>query len=265
MLSRGELRYSRATLSWFERHQRRSQFMKKQIIVALLLLIPCAGVMAQKQNESAKPKCTLGLDQSPELRGFRMGLTQAAVLAKLPGVTIEKPDKFGLSRLRLSIVEPTTLFKTAPNRDKTLQPDITTSPEAGSAFVVDSSRFPTLKGTRIIQMRFIDSRLSYLQVSYNDDVKFESIDQLIETISRTLKLPNEWQTPENADSDHVKELRCEGFVLTANTLGDSADSHAGPEIVLQDVAAWNALSKRQNEITEKAKRDEDEKRKAFKP
>src|ERR1051325_9330183 len=137
-------------------------------------------MFAQKKTESAKPKCTLGLDQSPELRGFRMGMTQAAVQSKLPGVAIEKPDKFGLSRLRLSIIDPTPLVRTS--RDKAVQPDIAAATE-GSAFVLDSSRFPTLKGTRKIQMRFIDSRLSYLQISYNNDASFDSVDQLIETIS----------------------------------------------------------------------------------
>jgi len=265
MLSPGELRYSRATLSWFERHQFRSQFMKKQIIFALLLLIPCSGVIAQKQNESAKPKCTLGLDQSPELRGFRMGLTQAEVLAKLPGVTIEKPDKFGMSRLRLSIIDPKPSIKTAPTRDKAVQPDALGTLADGSAFILDGSRFPALKGTRKIQMRFIDGRLSYLQVVYSDDVKFDSIDQLIDTISAKLKLPGEWRTPEFSDSDHQKEFRCEGFVITADVLGDPNDLEAGPELIVQDVAAWNAMSKRQNEITEKAKQEEDQKRKAFKP
>ncbi|HEX3145034.1 MAG TPA: hypothetical protein VHQ64_13770 [Pyrinomonadaceae bacterium] len=239
--------------------------MKKRIIFALLLLIPCSGVMAQKQDESAKPKCALGLDQSPELRGFRMGLTHAGVLAKLPGVTIEKPDKFGLSRLRLSIIDPVSLIKTAPTRGKAVQPDGMASPTEGSAFVLDSARFPNLRGTRKIQMRFIDGRLSYLQVVYNDDVKFASVDQLIETISAKLKLPGEWQTPENSNSDHRKEFRCEGFVLTADVLGDPNDLEAGPELIVQDVAAWNVMSRRQNEITEKAKQEEDQKRKAFKP
>jgi hypothetical protein len=242
--------------------------MKKQIIFTLLLLIPCPGVIAQKQNESVKPKCTLGLDQSPELRGFRMGMTQAAVLAKLPGVTIEKPDKFGMSRLRLSIIDPVSSIssiKTAPTRDKAVQPDAIAALTDGSAFVLDGSRFPTLKGTRKIQMRFIDGRLSYLQVVYNNDVKFDSVGQLIETISAKLKLPGEWQTPENSDTDHQKEFRCEGFVLTADVLGDPNDLEAGPELIVQDVAAWNAMSRRQNEITEKAKQEEDQKRKAFKP
>jgi hypothetical protein len=238
--------------------------MKKQLIFALLLLILCSPVFAQK-TEGPKPKCTLGLDQSPELRGLRMGMSQAAVLAKLPGVTIEKPNKFGVARLRVSIIDPTPLIKTAPSRDKGVQPDITATPADGSAFVLDSWRFPNLKGARKLQMRFIDGRLSYLQVVYNDDIKFDSIDQFIETISGLLKLPSEWQTPEDADSDHVKELRCEGFVLSANTLGDPTETNAGAELILQDVAAWNAMSKRQNEITEKSKRDAEEKRKAFKP
>jgi hypothetical protein len=194
-----------------------------------------------------------------------MGLTQAAVLAKLPGVTIEKPDKFGLSRLRLSIIDPISSIKTAPTREKAVQPDAIAGPAEGSAFVLDSSRFPNLKGTRKIQMRFIDGRLSYLQVVYNDDVKFDSVDQLIETISAKLKLPGEWRTPEFSDSDHQKEFRCEGFVITADVLGDLNDVAAGPELIVQDVAAWNAMSKRQNEMTEKARQEEDQKRKAFKP
>ena len=237
--------------------------MKKGILFALLLLILCAPVFGQKKADNPKPKCALGLDQSPELRGFRLGMTQVAVLAKLPGVTVEKPDKFGLAQLRLSIIEPTAI-KTG-TREKGVRPDITATPEDGSAFVIDSTKFPALKGTRRIQMRFIDGRLAYLQISYNDDVKWDSIDQVVETISTTLKLPNEWQAPADADSGQEKELRCEGFVISANAIGDPNDIHAGPELILQDVAAWNALSKRQNDVTEKTKRVEDEKRKAFKP
>jgi hypothetical protein len=238
--------------------------MKKGILFALLLLILSSPAFGQKKVDDPKPKCMLALDQSPELRGFRLGMTQAAVLARLPGATVEKPDKFGLARLRLSIIDSTSLIKPSA-REKGVQPDMLAGPNDGSAFVVDSSRFPALKGTRKIQMRFIDGRLSHLQISYNDDVKWDSVDQIVEMISTTLKLPNEWQTPADSDSGQEKELRCEGFVIAANTIGDPTDIHAGPELILQDVAAWSAMSKRQNDITEKAKRDEDEKRKSFKP
>jgi hypothetical protein len=150
--------------------------------------------------------------------------------------------------------------------NKGVHPDVLAGPDEGSAFALDSSKFPALKGARKIQMRFIDGRLSYLEISYNDDVKWDSVEQFTETISTTLKLPNEWQLPEDSDGgSERKELRCDGFVIAASTVGDPSDIHAGPEMVLQDIAAWSALSKRQNDIVEKAKREEDEKRKTFKP
>jgi len=222
-------------------------------------------VAAQKKPEKPPTSCPLQLEQSPELRGFRMGMTQAAVLARLPGVTIEKPDKFGMARLRLSIIDSSSLIKSSA-RDKGVQPDMLAAPSDGSAFVIDSGRFPALSGVRKIQMRMIDGRLAYLQISYSDEIKWESVDQFVDTISTTLKLPKEWQVPEDAEGGgQQKELRCEGFVIAANTIGDPLDVHAGPELIVQDLAAWTAMSKRQNDIVEKARREDEDKRKAFKP
>ena len=238
--------------------------MKQIILFSLLLLLLCVPAFGQKTSAD-KPACTLGLNQSPELRGFRMGMTQAAALAKLPGVTVEKPDKFGLVRLRLSIIDSSALIKSAA-RDRGVEPDITAGPNTGSAFVLDAVRFPALKGVRKLQMRFIEGRLSYLQVTYDDSIRWDSVDQFVETVSNSLKLPQAWKSPEDADrGSEEKELRCEGFVLSATATADSRDINSGPELVLQDLAAWNAMSKKQNDLVEKAKREADEKRKAFKP
>jgi hypothetical protein len=238
--------------------------MKKAILLSLLSLLLSASALGQKAADK-KPGCTLGINQSPELRGFRMGMSQAAVLAQLPGVTVEKPDKFGLARLRLSFVDASAVIKTS-TRDKGVQADMLAGANEGSAFIIDSGKFPALKGIRRMQMRFIEGHLSYLQISYDDAIKWESIDQLIETVATTLKLPQEWKLPEDSDgSSQTKELRCEGFVLSASIGGDPTDIHAGPELVLQDPAAWNAMSKRQNDLVEKAKQEADEKRRKFKP
>jgi len=236
--------------------------MKQIIIFGLLSLILCVPAFGQKAAER-KPACSLGINQSPELRGFRMGMTQAAVLARLPGVTIAKPDKFGLARLRVSTIDSSLLIKPS-SRERSVQQDITVGPDAGSAFVVDAGMFPALKGVRKLEMRFIDGRLSYLQVTYDDSVKWDSIEQFVETVATTLKLPQDWKTPAESDGSQEKELRCEGFVLSANT-GNTRDINSGPELILQDLAAWKAMSKKQNDIVEKSKREEEEKRKAFKP
>jgi hypothetical protein len=237
--------------------------MKKVISFGLLTLLLCLTAFAQKAIDQ-KPTCTLGVNQSPELRGFRMGMPVATVTTRLPGVTVEKPDKFGLARLHLSIIDSSTLLKPLA-KDKGVQPDLFAIPSEGSAFVIDAARFPTLKGVRKIQMRFIDGRLSYLELTYDDAIKWDSIEDFVETVSSILKLPREWKMPAESDSGQEKELRCEGFVITANTNADPSDVNTGPELILQDSAAWDALSKRQNEIVEKAKHEADQKRKTFKP
>lgn len=236
--------------------------MKPIILLSLLSLWLGVPAFGQKTTEK-NPTCNLGINQSPELRGFRMGMTQAAVLARLPGVTVGKPDKFGLARLRLSIIDSSALIMPGP-KDKGVQEDMSVGPNDGSAFVLDSARFATFKGVRRLQMRFIDGRLSHLEVIYDDSIKWDSIEEFVDTIATNLKLPHDWKTPADSDGAHEKELRCEGFVLAANT-GDTTEINSGPELVLQDLAAWEAMSKKQNDIVDKAKRAEDEKRKAFKP
>jgi hypothetical protein len=238
--------------------------MQKAILLILALVL-CAPVLAQQKADSKQATCSLKLDRSPELRGFRLGMPQDQLLRRFPGVTVEKPDRYGLARLRLAIIDASGLVKPSA-KEKAAQADITASPADGSAFVLDGSRFPDLKGVRRMQIRFIDGRLSYLQIAYDDSSKWESIDQFVEAISAKLNLPPQWQVPSDSEGDsQEKELRCEAFAISASLAGDPTDTHTGPEITLEDLAAWNVMSKRQGDTNEKAKREEDEKRKAFKP
>jgi hypothetical protein len=156
-----------------------------------------------------------------------------------------------------------TLLTPAP-KEKGVQPDMSVGPSDGSAFVLDSMRFPAFKGVRKLQMRFIDGRLSHLEVTYDNSIKWDSIEEFADTVATNLKLPHDWKTPPDSDGGQEKELRCEGFVLSANN-GSATGINSGPQLILQDLAAWEAMSKRQNDIVDKAKREEQEKRKTFKP
>ena len=238
----------------------------KLILVILFVSVTFTAATGQRKPEDKEPKCTLGLDHAPELRGFRLAATQQNVLTRFPGVSIEKPDKFGLAKLRLSIIDSVGLIKGRVTRDKSVMADITARPEDGSAFVLDSAKFPALKGVRRIEFRFIDGRLSFLLVAYDDSIKWDNIDDFISTVSKTLSLPNEWRTPAEAGGESTeKELRCDAFVISANVGTDPLDSRVGAQLTVEDLAAWKTLSKRQNDVQEKAKREEDEKRKSFKP
>ena len=239
----------------------------KIIFVILLISLTFTAAIGQRKAEDNGPKCALGLDHAPELRGFRLGTTQQSVLARFPGISIEKPDKFGLARLRLSMIDSSGVITGPATRDKSpLQADISARPEDGSAFVVESARFPALKGVRRIEFRFIDGRLSLVSVAYDDSIKWDNIDDFVSTVSKSLNLPNEWRAPAEAGADSTeKELRCDAFAISANVGADPLDSHVGAQLTVEDLAAWSALSKRQNDLTEKAKREADDKRKNFKP
>ena len=236
----------------------------KIIFVILLISLTFTAAIGQRKVE---PKCTLSLDHAPELRGFRLATTQQNVLTRFPGVSIEKPDKFGLARLRLSLIDSSGVVRGPATRDKSpLQADISARPEDGSAFVVESARFPALEGVRRIEFRFIEGRLAFLLVAYDDSIKWDNIDDFVGTVSKALSLPSEWRAPDEAGADSTeKELRCDAFVISASVGADPLDTHIGAQLTVEDLAAWKALSKRQNDLTEKAKREADEKRKGFKP
>jgi hypothetical protein len=237
--------------------------MKRIILIVMALLLCAFSLFAQNKNVS-KPQCSLGLDRAPELRGFRLGVPQAAVLARFPGTSVDKPDKFGATELRLGVIDSSVVSKGLPVRDKGVQPDLMLG--ADNAFIVDSARFQTLKGVRRIGFRFLDGRLSFIQLAYDDSIKWNSVDEFVETVAKALTLSPDWSLPPDADgSNSGRELRCEGFVITASVGADASDTRIGAQLALEDLQASKLLEKRQNDLKDKAQRDEDAKRKNFKP
>jgi len=239
----------------------------KRIILLILLMLSCAWTLAaQNKKEAAQIKCPLGVDKAPELRGFQLGTPQASVLARFPGTSIEKPDKFGRSQLSLTVIDTGTQPKGMASREKAVQPDMTLAPGAESGFIVDSARFPALKGVRRVRLQFTEARLSYMQLSYDDSVKWNSIDEFVETVALKLSLPGEWNLPaDNEGSRNQKELRCEGFVITGDVSADFTDTRIAARLSVEDLVAAKSIEKRQNDLKEKADNAEDEKRKNFKP
>jgi len=236
-----------------------------RIILIVLLTLSCASpLLAQGKTEARGSQCTLAADRTPELRGLRVGIPQAAVLTRFPGTSVDKPDKLGVAQLRLTVIDMSGITRGLPTRDRAVQPDTALGGER--AFVVDSAKFTALKGVRRIQFRFVDSRLAFLQVAYDDSIKWNTIDELVETVSKALNLPGDWSLPPDANgSDKARELRCEAFVITADLSSDPSDTRIGAQLSVEDLVASKLVEKRQNDLKDKAQAAEDAKRKVFKP
>jgi len=240
----------------------------KSTTLNLLLLLTFSSVAFGQGNSQTAPaaKCTLGLAQAPALRGLRLGMGQAQVLARFPGLSLDRADDLGLSRLRLNLIDADLYSTGSTVRDRGVQLDIAAGTADGRSFTVDGSRFPDLKGVRKIQLRFADGRLSYVLLGYDDSFKWNSVDEFAETVSKNLGLPDEWRVP--PDSDRVskeKELQCEGFLIAAVIGGDTTDARIGAQLSLEDTAVTQLIEKRQKDREEKKRRQEEERRKTFKP
>lgn len=221
---------------------------------------------AQGNGNVPNAKCSLTLAQAPELRGFRLGLNQDRVVARFPGLSFEKPDEFGLTKVRLIIVSRDAYPGGSAGRDRGVQMDIATGTSDSRAFLIDISKYPDLKGVNGIRLRFIDGRISYFQIGYDEAVAWTDVDEFVQTISKPLGLSGSWQRGVDSDgSTREKELPCDGFRLTASLGGNSDDYHTAAQLAVEDMGARKLVEKRQSDQIEKKKRQEEERRRTFKP
>jgi len=239
----------------------------KRTVLILLLTLSCAWpLFAQGKNNPEQTKCTLPIERAPELRGLRLGTPQAGVLARFPGTSVQKPDQFGIAQLRFTVIDTAAFSKGLPSRDKAVQPDMAASPDDESAFIVDSAKFSALKSVRRVRLRFMDGRLSFIQLGYDDSITWESVDEFVVTVAKSLNLSGTWNLPEDSDgSGNQRELRCEGFALIGSVGADATDTRIAAQLSIEDLAASKIIAKRQEDLKEKAKRDDEAKRKNFKP
>jgi len=244
--------------------------MKRIIVTALWALAGVCFVSAQSSNESPhKTECKLTVAQAPELRGFRLGMTEAQVVARLPEISFEAANEVGRAKLRLSFVDPENYPGRLYSLDrgaKGVQPDSAAGTDEGRSYLVDSSKFPEFKGIKKIRIHLFDGRVAMLQVAYDDSVKWHNPEEFAQTLSKTLGLPDGWQ--EGFDSENYRKnkiLVCENLLITAGLGGDSGDYRVGSQLSLEDEAATQTIVKRYKDLVEKRKREEEERRKTFKP
>lgn len=240
--------------------------MKRTILILLITLSCALPLLAQGKTEPTQAKCTLPLERAPELRGLRLAAPQTGILSRFPGTSLQKPDQFGVSQLRFTVIDTADFSKGSASRDKGVQADMSARPGEESGFIVDSARFSALRSVRRVRMRFTDGRLSFIQLAYDDSVKWDTVDEFVETVARSLNLSGTWNLPADSEgSGRERELRCQGFALLGSIDGDAADTRIAAQLSIEDLAASQIVAKRQEDLKEKAKRDAEAKRKNFKP
>jgi hypothetical protein len=151
--------------------------MRYSRLLPVILFSLCFAAAAHAQQSQV---CTLNVEQAPELRGFRLGMTADQIKARVPGIQI-KQQEFGASYAFLSSVDFHNLDAVA------------------------------YKGINDIGFQFLDDRLVRFTVNYQS-VPWKTAGQFAAKVSESLKLPDVWRDGDNFG----KVLTCAGFDVTAN-------------------------------------------------
>ena len=206
--------------------------------------------------------CTVKMEQSPELRGFRLGMSIADIQKRFPGFPSVSANQFGLATVEVSSMYVRNVL------DKPVGENIIS--------LVSASTFPELKELKHVELKLLDGRLIEITVYYPNDIRWKSTDEFVQKTGEALKLDGSWQKIGKDDEySEVRLLQCgggfDGFTVSAGfrkpTLENpNLESTKLPYVRLQDFAHGEMeVYKRQREKEEKAKREEEERKQSFKP
>jgi hypothetical protein len=123
-------------------------------------------------------KCALKINQAPELRGFRLGMTTEQVKSRFPFVRVRESGEFDFYR---TANVPGEYLKT-----------------------IDSFR-----GVEGLGLTFLDDKIISISVSY-DPIEWKSEEHFSTRVGEMLKLPNAWQRS-NINTGYNRQLECDGF------------------------------------------------------
>lgn len=179
------------------------------LIATLIFGVTSLCVQAQEVQCSLK---LAELPASPELLGFRLGMTTEEVKKRVPQVV------FGG-------VDPIAVSKT------TINPDF--DPR------IDKASFP---GVRTVSLDFLDGKLTSLWFGYDPTFKWRTVDDFVKGISPALRLPNTW----SAWRVRGRRLRCADFEMTVSMLGE------GPSFRILDLNAEETIAARRQAREEEA-------------
>jgi hypothetical protein len=143
--------------------------------------IACAASAAHAQQPQPPAPCKLTLEQSPALRGFRLGMSVQQLRERLPGIAVTE-DASGLTIARFTPFD----FKSQP---------------------------VGYEGINDINFSFLDDRLVALWVGYDNRVEWQSVGQFASRVSELLKLPDAWREESGGAR---RTMDCAGFQIAVS-------------------------------------------------
>ena len=172
--------------------------MFRTILFPLLLLLLPQTLSAQCTKKLSE------LPATPELLGFRLGMTKEQIKARVPQTKFGHTDPFGVSKTTIN-----------PYFDDT----------------IDKTKF---EGVRSVSLDLVDEKLTSLWIGYDENYKIQTADEFVKLISQSLQVNGNWSSWRSKG----QQLRCADFQLIVTTVANR------PSFRLLDTAAEDLVAER---------------------
>ena len=168
------------------------------VAIGFVLFVPEGRALSQTKGAMTEiKKCPLTVEQSPVVRGIKLGQTIAEVRSLFPEVDNNRIASVGLG------------FESMRSDDLGVTEQTITSTLLG-----DSER---LKGTQHVRLRYLDGRVASFQIYYDTSVRWESSAHFAAAIADQLHLPTEgWR-----ENHLLMRLTCSGFYVDVTAVGSN--------------------------------------------
>jgi hypothetical protein len=197
-----------------------------------LTLVACVTLLTLVQTPTASAamaKCTLTREQSPEIRGVRLGMTTDQLLSRFPDVDNRERINAAIAQSQRPENYGAASFELYADKEKAN---------------------PRLAGINFISISLIDQRVIRFNVTYQGP-EWKTVDQFVAKLNEGLRLPSSAWDPGGETSQHMS---CDGFSVNASTSRGSTVS----SVWVQDTSAPQVVEDRREAAREKV-------RQAFRP
>lgn len=190
-----------------------------------------------KEVQLQPPSSTTQLSNSPEIKGFRLGMSLSQVLKQLPkGIKLNPPDKYGVQVIHISFTWDYTHYSFYYEKD--LNYFFQYNNDVNQ--LICSDKFPvgdglsSLTGLKSISFWFLDGEVIYIQLK-DASIKWAGIDDFVQELNGSLKIMSKW----NRESKYTKELWIKDryYIKVWELVADIG-------IDLSDIQAWKAFETR---------------------
>lgn len=131
-------------------------------------------------SQSQKLPCSLKVEESPEIRGFRLGQTVEQLKAKFP------------KNMWLEDIDPREMSIVLLDRG-------------------DLRRDETYEGLEGVTLRLLDNKVAWFTIKYSGETKWNSQEEFANVIAQSFKLPTAgWK------NRYQPTLTCDGFTVETN-------------------------------------------------